>query len=318
MTANPTPPSRWDVSNIPPQAGRLAVITGATGGLGFETALALAGAGAEVLLTGRDQAKGDLALGRIRDRHPGARIGFELLDLASLASVRAFVDRFGARTAPAFDLLVNNAGVMALPRPQTTVDGFERQLATNFLGHFALTLGLLPCLRRGHQPRVVNLSSIAHRQGRIRLDDLQGLERYDPWRAYCQSKLAMLMFALELQRRSDAGGWGLLSAAAHPGVAVTGLVDKGPGADGHVSWVWRLAKLSWPLISQSAAMGALPTLFAATAAAAPGGYYGPDGFQELKGHPAPARIAGQARDARVAAALWEAALSLTGAAVPAP
>ena len=299
----------WTTADIPPLSGKTAVITGATGGLGYETALALAGAGAVVVLTGRNDAKGRNAIQSIRAQFPDAKVSYEALDLASLASVAEFVARFVA-AYPALDLLINNAGVMALPQRQTTVDGFEMQFGTNYLGHYALTARLLPWLRRGHQPRVVNLSSLAHRSGTINFDDLQSTRSYVPWKAYSQSKLAMLMFALELQRRSDAAGWGLISNAAHPGYARTDLIANGPGASG---LLWQLSKSLQPLVSHSAAEGALPTLFAATSPQAePGGYYGPNWFYELKGPPVPAKIMPQAKDAAVAARLWDVSAALTG------
>ena len=299
----------WTTADIPPLNGKTAVITGATGGLGYETALALAGAGAVVVLTGRNDAKGRNAIQSIRTQFPDAKVSYETLDLASLASVAEFVARFVA-AYPSLDLLINNAGVMALPQRQTTVDGFEMQFGTNYLGHYALTARLLPWLRRGHQPRVVNLSSLAHRSGTINLDDLQSTRSYVPWKAYSQSKLAMLMFALELQRRSDAAGWGLMSNAAHPGYARTDLIANGPGAGG---LLWQINKSLQPLVSHSAAEGALPTLFAATSPQAePGGYYGPNWFYELKGPPVPAKIMPQAKDAAVAARLWDVSAALTG------
>ena len=299
----------WSTADIPPLNGKTAVITGATGGLGYETALALAGRGATVVLTGRNDLKGRNALDGIRARFPSAKVVYETLDLASLASVADFAGRFATSHA-ALDLLINNAGVMALPKRQTTADDFEMQFGTNYLGHYALTARLLPWLRRGNQPRVVNLSSLAHRSGRIGFDDLQGARAYVPWRAYCQSKLAMLMFALELQRRSDAAGWGVMSEAAHPGYARTDLIPNGPGGN---SLSWRLGRLLQPFISHSAAEGALPTLFAATSPQAKaGGYYGPNGFYELKGAPVPAKIMPQAQDTAVAARLWDVSATLTG------
>jgi NAD(P)-dependent dehydrogenase (short-subunit alcohol dehydrogenase family) len=301
--------SGWTIADIPPQNGKTAVITGATGGLGFETALALAGAGATVVLTGRSDAKGRDALARVRAQFPNAGISYEMLDLASLASIADFTARFAA-THTSLDLLINNAGVMALPQRQTTADGFEMQLGTNYLGHYALTARLLPLLRRAPQPRVVNLSSLAHRTGAIDFNDLQSARSYVPWKAYCQSKLAMLMFALELQRRSDAGGWGLMSNAAHPGYARTDLIPNGPGTR---SLSWRIGKMLQPYISHSATAGALPTLLAATSAQAkPGGYYGPNGFYELKGPPAPAKIMLRAKDAAVSERLWDVSAMLTG------
>jgi len=306
--------SGWTVDNIPPQGGKLIVVTGANSGLGYETALALAQAGGEVILASRNVTKGRDALMRIRDRSPQAKLRLELLDLASLASIADFAGRLIEAGRP-LDLLINNAGVMALPTRQTTADGFEMQLGTNYLGHYALTAQLLPLLRDAPAPRVVNLSSLAHQQGRIDFDDLQGEHRYRAWKAYSQSKLAMLMFALELQRRSDAHGWGLMSNAAHPGYARTELIPNGPGAKGLLS---NISTLLQPLMSQSAAAGALPTLYAATSSdAGPAGYYGPNGFYELKGAPAPAKIFAKARDATVGARLWEVSGQLTGVAFPA-
>ena len=199
---------------------------------------------------------------------------------------------------------------MALPKRQQTEDGFEMQLGTNYLGHYALTARLLPQLRRAKAPRVVNLSSLAHRSGAINFDDLQSRHSYRPWRAYCQSKLAMLMFSLELQRRSLAAGWGLTSLGAHPGFARTDLIANGPGVN---TLQWRFGRLLQPFMSQSAAEGALPTLFAVTSPAAePGGYYGPNGFYEMKGMPGPARIMSHAKDFATSAMLWDVSATLTG------
>ena len=214
-------------AEIPSQLGRTAVVTGATGGLGYETALALAKAGSEVILTGRDDRKGQSAIEKISREVTGAKVSYEHLDLANLASIADFAQRMHARQS--LDLLINNAGVMALPRRQTTADGFEMQFGTNHLGHFALTARLMPLLRRASGPRVVSVSSLAHRTGLIDFDDLQGARVYSPWKAYGQSKLATLMFALELQRRSDAAGWNLISNAAHPGFARTNLFTERSG-----------------------------------------------------------------------------------------
>jgi len=295
------------VAEIPSQTGRTAVVTGATGGLGYETALALAKAGAEVILTGRDDQKGRSALEKISREVIGAKLSFEHLDLANLASVADFAQRMSAR--PSLDLLINNAGVMALPRRQTTADGFEMQFGTNHLGHFALTARLMPLLRRASGPRVVSVSSLAHRTGFIDFADLQGARVYSPWKAYGQSKLATLMFALELQRRSDAAGWNLISNAAHPGFSRTNLFAGGPG--GLISLATDFAA---PFFGQSAADGARPILFAATSPTAkPGAYYGPGGMGELRGTPAPALIMPQARDAAAAAKLWVDSEKLTSA-----
>ncbi len=303
----------WTTADIPPQRGRLAVITGATGGLGFETARALANSGGDIVLASRNEAKGEAAVAKIRASHPGAVVRFERLDLASLQSVAGFADRLVA-AGRGIDLLVNNAAVMAPPRRQQTEDGFELQFATNYLGHFALTARLLPLLRRGTDPRVVNLSSLASWQGEISFDDLQTARSDTPMRAYAHTKLAMLMFTLELQRRSDARGWGLTSTAAHPGWARTDIIANGPGGNGGVRGFWRLAVLLAPLLGQSAAAGALPVLFAATSPKARGGgYYGPSGMF-LNGPPAPTRLPPRAKDAAVAARLWVTLEELTGVA----
>jgi NAD(P)-dependent dehydrogenase (short-subunit alcohol dehydrogenase family) len=304
---NDTP---WTQADIPPQNARLAIVTG-TGGLGYETALALAQAGARVILAGRNEIKGRESVEKILALHPKANIAFEKLDLASLASVADFASRF-ARTYSSLDLLVNNAGVMTPPQRQTTADGFELQFGTNYLGHFALTAHLLPRLREGHQPRVVNVSSGAHRlRAAIHFDDLQWEKKYQPWPAYAQSKLANLLFTLELQRRSDANGWGLMVNAAHPGYARTELIPNGPGAKG---FGWFINKnFMQPWISHSPAEGALPTLFAATSPAAEdGGYYGPTKLFEMKGPPGRAVIGKKAKDMVVAERLWEVSGQLSG------
>jgi len=293
-------------AEIPSQLGKTAVVTGSTGGLGYETVLALARAGADIILAGRDDRKGQSALDTISREVIGARIRYEHLDLASLASIADFAQRMQVRQS--LDLLINNAGVMALPRRQTTADGFEMQFGTNYLGHFALTARLMPLLRRASGPRVVSVSSLAHRTGSIDFGDLQGTRLYSPWKAYGQSKLACLMFALELQRRSDAAGWNLTSNAAHPGFSRTNLFASGPG--GLLSVATDFAA---PFFGHSAADGARPILFAATSPQAkPGAYYGPGGFGELRGAPAPALITPRARDAATAARLWDVSEKLTG------
>lgn len=311
--------SAWTTHDIPPQQGRKVVITGATGGLGYETALALARAGADVLMTGRNAAKGRDALSRVQAAVPGAAVRYAHLDLADLASVEAFAGQLAGEWE-AIDLLVNNAGVMTPPTHHETVDGFELQFGTNYLAHFALTGRLLPMLRKGRQTRVVNLSSGAHRiQAAIHFDDLQWRQRYKPWPAYAQSKLAMILFAFELQRRSDAFGWGLMSNAAHPGYALTDLQTSGPrmGRGGRPTPFDWLGWLIAPVLSQSAAEGALPTLFAATGPdARPGGYYGPQGLFEMKGAVGEARIGRHARDTAVAARLWNVSQDLTGVTWP--
>lgn len=221
---------RWTTQDIPPQYGRTAVVTG-TGGLGYEDALALTRAGCEVIIAGRDPRKGADAVRRIRSEVSPAKVSFEQLDLASLASVSAFAERVGKQHSK-LDLLINNAGVMVPPQRQLTSDGFELQLGTNYLGHFALTCHLLPLLRNGEDPRVISLSSVAARDGVIDFDDLNSEHGYKAMPVYSQSKLACLMFAIELQRRSDAAGWGISSIAAHPGISRTDLLHNGPARYG--------------------------------------------------------------------------------------
>jgi NAD(P)-dependent dehydrogenase (short-subunit alcohol dehydrogenase family) len=304
----------WSVADIPSQNGKLAVVTGATGGLGYETALALARAGTEVLVTGRNTEKGRVAIEQIKRTVPSAKVRFAMLDLASLASIRAFAASMLANGRP-LDLLINNAGVMDLPTRRLTEDGFELQFGTNHLSHFALTALLLPLLRKAQAPRVVNVSSLAHRGGKIDFANLQAERKYNSWAAYQQSKLANLLFTFELQRRSDAYGWGLMSNAAHPGYARTELIPNGPGTGG-LKGIGM--KVIGSFMSHSAAAGALPTLFAATAPeAAPNGYYGPNGFYELKGPVAPAKVFPQAKDEAVARKLWEVSEQLTAVTWPA-
>jgi len=308
----------FTIRDIPDQTGRLAVVTGANSGTGFETARALAARGAEVILAARSAGRAEAAIAAIRRDQPPARLRFEPLDLASQASVAAFADRLLTEGRP-IDILVNNAGVMALPVRSVTVDGFETQLATNYLGHFALTARLMPLLRSG-RARAVQVSSIVHRQGRIQLDDLQFEKAYRPWPVYAQSKLAMLMFALELDRRSRASGWGLTSVAAHPGYARTGLIASGPMSGSAIAraglrYLYR--PFVEPLFSHSAANGALPILMAATATEVSGGaYYGPRDLSEMKGPPGPGKIEAHALDPTVSAGLWAASETLTGVTFP--
>jgi NAD(P)-dependent dehydrogenase (short-subunit alcohol dehydrogenase family) len=298
----------WTAANIPDQTGKFAIVTG-TGGLGYETALELASRGAEVVLAGRNRAKGDKSVAKIHAEVPAAKISFEELDLASLDSIAVFADRMKA-SHRALDILINNAGVMSPPERKTSADGFELQFGTNHLGHFALTAHLLPLLRAAQKPRVTTVSSGMHRIGQINFDDLQFEKKYRPTAAYGQSKLANLIFAFELQRRSDAKGWGLLSNAAHPGYALTNLIPNGPGTKGLSYQFRRLVAL---FLSQSPAEGALPTLFAATAVEArPGGFYGPSGTFELIGTPGIARSSRRAQDKALAQRLWDVSEQLTG------
>jgi protochlorophyllide reductase len=302
----------WTAADIPDQSGRLALITGASSGLGLETARALLARGATVILGCRSRAKAEQAKNALlaASREGGAVDTLDL-DLADLASVRQaaadLAERYGR-----LDLLINNAGVMGLPRSLTR-DGFEQQFGTNHLGHFALTTALLPLLRPQADARVVTVTSGAQYFGRIDFDDLQGERRYDRWRAYGQSKLANVMFALELQERLTAEGLGVRSLAAHPGVARTNLQPASVAASG--SWIEPLAyRLMGPLF-QSAAMGALPQLFAATdPQAAPGGHYAPDQWGGMRGWPTKAQPAPTALDAQQRQRLWSVSEELCAAA----
>jgi NAD(P)-dependent dehydrogenase (short-subunit alcohol dehydrogenase family) len=297
----------FTVHDIPDQTGKLVVITGATGGLGYETALALAGANATIVLTGRNARKGADALARIRAIYPGADISYDTLDVGSLGSVEEFARHFSAEH-DRLDILVNNAGIMALPTREITADGYERQFETNYLGHFALTARLQPLLSAA-RGRVVTLSSGLAARGRLQLGDLQLAANYNPQAAYSQSKLACLMFARELQVRSDRAGLGIGSYAAHPGVSRTDLIANGMGPN---SIAARLKPVT-DLLFQSAAAGALPTLYAATSPdVVPGGYYGPDGFMEMRGAPTEAKVPSQARNPADAARLWEISEELVG------
>jgi len=285
----------------------LAIVTGAASGVGFETALALAHAGADVVVADRNETLGLRAINRIRPLAPAALVRFECLDLASLASVADFAQRIVRLERP-LDLLINNAGILALPERQSTVDGYEMQLAANYLGHFALTGLLLPQLRAGMDPRVVHVGSVSHRMGAIHLHDLQLEQGYTPWRAYSQSKLALMMFALELQRRSELGAWGLLSLVAHAGHARMSLEDSG-----EISLLGRLRRIFGALFSHSAADGALPILYAATSATARANeYYGPMGAFELTGPLGLAEIGKRAHDTNLAGKLWAISEELTG------
>ena len=259
-----------------------------------------------MVLACRNLEKGEAARKEIEAHAPGAQLELEELDLASLDSVREFAERFKA-SHEGLDLLINNAGVMATPR-RSTADGFELQFGTNHLGHFALTGLLIGEMEGREDARVVTLSSNAHKFGRIAFDNLGGDRRYFRWRAYGQSKLANLLFALELDRRLRAAGSTVKSLAAHPGYAATNLQFAGPpGLDAAVM------KVSNRVFAQNDEMGALPTLYAATQPGLEGGTFcGPDGFLEQRGHPKPVSPSGAARDEQVARRLWEVSEEMTG------
>jgi NAD(P)-dependent dehydrogenase (short-subunit alcohol dehydrogenase family) len=309
----------WTADNIPDQSGVTAVVTGGNSGIGYVTALDLARKGARVILACRSLPKAEAAAEQIRQQVPGASVEARVLDLASQASVHKFAQEYLASRQP-LHLLINNAGVMDIPKRTETPDGFEMQFGTNVLGHFALTGLLLPVListaaTAPKPPRVVTLSSIKHKMGTIYLDDLQLTRGYTPGKAYGQSKLGDLMFAFELDRRLRAKNIPVLSIAAHPGVAESNLFVRDAA-----SWQRPMRVLVGKFISlalNTTEVGALPTLYAATdPAAVSGGYYGPQGLLEARGYPGVARVAPQAKDENVAAALWQKCEALTGVRFP--
>ncbi|MFJ8279159.1 oxidoreductase [Streptomyces griseoviridis] len=297
-----TAPSKWNVTDIPDQSGRTAVVTGANSGLGIATVEALAGAGAHVVLAVRDPRRGEAAAARI----PGS-VEVRRLDLADLASVR----EFAAGWRGDLDLLINNAGVMNIPE-SATKDGFETQFGTNHLGHFALTNLLLPHLTE----RVVTVSSGAHRMPgtpRIHFDNLDLTGEYAPMKAYSQSKLANLLFTLELQRRLTAAGSSVRATAAHPGWAATNLQSHDGSAVRRA-----FMRVGNRLVAQDNRAGALPTLYAAVADLPGASYVGPDGLGEMRGGPALVGRSAAASDPAAARRLWTVSEELTGVTFPVP
>jgi NAD(P)-dependent dehydrogenase (short-subunit alcohol dehydrogenase family) len=301
---------RWIEENVPDLTGKVAIVTGANSGLGLETTRVLACKGARVILAVRSEARGAAATKEVRADAPKASLAVMPLDLANLESVRRFAEAF-LSAHDRLDILVNNAGVMAIPR-RKTADGFEMQLGTNHLGHFALTGLLLPSILRTPGARVVTVSSSAHGFGRIRFDDLNGERSYGKWSAYGQSKLANLLFAYELQRKLAVAGSGAISVAAHPGFAATNLQLVGPQMEGSRFGVRSMALVN-RLMAQSAAMGALPQIYAATFPLVRGGdFIGPDGFMEQRGFPVRVKSNARSRDEAAATRLWAISEELTG------
>lgn len=307
----------WTTDRIADQSGRTFIVTGGNSGLGFQTARQLAAHGGRVVLAARSEPKGLDAVARIQAAQPGAAIEFRVLDLADLDSVRAFAEAI-LTDGIAVDVLINNAGVMYPPR-RLTAQGFESQFATNHLGHFALSGLLFGTISRGQDPRVVTVSSVEHKGGSIHFDDLDGDKSYAPRAFYQQSKFANVLFGLELDRRARAAGIGVRSVLAHPGYSDTNLLNTGP-----TGLMKQLMKVGNRLLAQSAAMGALPQLYAATDPAAEGGrFYGPGGFGELRGYPTEVQPVAAARDEGTARRLWDVSEQLTGVswnmqAIPSP
>ncbi|GGR10810.1 oxidoreductase [Streptomyces netropsis] len=303
MTNAPTIADRWAAADIPDQSGRTAIVTGANSGLGYVTARELARRGARVVLTARNPEKGRAALGRLRDEQPGAVVELRPLDLADLDSVRVFA---GTVDTPV-DILINNAGIMMPPR-SLTAQGFESQLGTNHLGHFALTGLLLDRLRAGRDPRVVTVSSTLHKNGSIRFDDLNGERSYSPRAFYAQSKFANVLFGLELDRRLRATGSPVRSLLAHPGYSATNLQSTGP-----TGMLNAILKVTNRLMAQDVETGALNQLYAAVEPRAEGGQFiGPNGRNESKGYPALVQPAESAKDLDTARRLWDLSERVTG------
>ena len=302
----------WNIDQIPDQTGRRVLVTGASSGLGEITARELARKGAHIVLAVRNTTKGVASAERIRAAVTGARVDVRELDLSSLRSVRSFASELVAESST-LDLLINNAGIMQTPSSRTA-DGYELQLGTNHLGHFALTGLLLEALGRATAPRVVTLSSLEHRSGRIHFDDLQLEHGYAPRKAYQQSKLANAIFGIELDRRLRAAGSPILSVLAHPGYSATNLQSTGP--TGLSAFVMRIGNA---VIAQKAEKGALPQLLAATAPSVQGGqFYGPSGFNELRGDPVEVQAVAAARDPETGRRLWEVSEELTAVTFPLP
>ncbi|MBW2385424.1 MAG: SDR family oxidoreductase [Deltaproteobacteria bacterium] len=299
----------WTAEQMPDLSGKTAVVTGANSGIGLETARQLARKGARVVFACRSPEKAEIAIASVGVDAPGAALDLLPLDLASLESIEAFAKRC-TEAHPSIDILCNNAGVMALPMRRTT-DGFEMQLGTNHLGHFALTGRLLPSLIDTPGARIVTLSSTAHKMGRMSFDDLHWTRGYSKWRAYCQSKLANLLFAYELQRRLEASQKPILSVACHPGYAATNLQLAGPQMEGS-SFVQGVMTWANRVIAQDASGGALPTLYAATSKQVVGaGYYGPSKFAEMSGPPKRVESAKRSHDREAATELWRRSEELT-------
>lgn len=306
--------AKWTVDDIPDLSGRTVLVTGANSGLGLETARAMAAKGARVLMACRSPERGEAAVVDAGDdARNGGSTELVTLDLADLGSVRAAAADVRERTGDALDVLVSNAGVMATPR-RTTKDGFELQLGTNHIGHAALTWLLMPALRGRPAARVVTVSSMAHHRGGLDVSDLNfQRRRYETWTAYGQSKIANLLFAFELDRRARAAGMDLISVAAHPGLSNTELTANTMRSRGLPPLLATVADRAVGVFAQSASHGALPLLYAATAPGVTGGqFYGPDGFQQMRGHPTLVRASKQANDPGSAARVWQLTAELSG------
>lgn len=299
----------WNANVLPSQKGKTIIITGATSGIGYEAALALAKADATVVIASRNESKGKMIIEKIQQIYPSATVSFMCLDTGSQASVKSFCDTW-IKTGKKIDCLILNAGISNVPTREETVDGFERQIATNYFGHFTMTALLLPCMNSDADARIIPVSSLAHKRTHLHFDDLLLKKKYNPMTAYNHSKLAVLTFALELSRRISESNINIKVVPVHPGVAVTGITRGGDRANPIIQ---KVAKTMFGLMGQSAEQGAWPILYAATSNNVKNGeYYGPSGAGERKGSPALAKIAPHASDRENAKKLWEMTEKLTG------
>jgi len=302
--------NRWTGEQMPSLNGKVAIVTGANSGLGYETVKGLSRAGASVIMACRNMMKGEQAKKAIEEELSWSDLTVLRLNLADLGSVMEFAQRVEDREERV-DLLINNAGLMAIPF-QRSVDGYEMQFAVNHLGHFALTGLLFPLLKNSNEARIVNVSSMAHKIGKINFSDLQSEQHYSKWKAYGQSKLANLLFTHEINRRLNGDSENLFAVTAHPGYSATQLVFKGPEME-QKNWKKGLLNLGNRIAGQPASMGALPTLFAATSPdVVRGAYYGPGGFAELHGYPVRTRPRNGAVNDEDARKLWDISMKLSG------
>lgn len=303
------PEKKWNTNKIANQTGKIAIITGGTGGVGFADAKALASKGAKVILLGRNPQKGKEAVSKINQMYKDAEVSFYSVDLGNLAEVKSFGKKM-CQQLDRLDILINNAGVM-MPKQRTlTSDGFELQFGTNYLAHFALTSELLPLLKKTKGARVVTLGTLPGNFS-IDFENLQAEKSYSAWTAYNQSKLAEIIFALHLQRLSEQNNWGISSMGAQPGLVATGLVTKEAGSDTTLMAIGRVIFKIFPFVRQTADKGALSTLYAATDPHAKGGVlYGPNGMGEVSGYPRLGKINKEAKDLKIAQRLWDISLNL--------
>ncbi|MBQ8962136.1 MAG: SDR family NAD(P)-dependent oxidoreductase [Ruminococcus sp.] len=299
----------WNPEHLPSQKGKSIIITGGTSGIGYESALALCSCGADVTIAARNPEKGNAVIGKIISAYPDSQIQFMELDTSDQNSVHCFSEKW-LTDNKRIDTLILNAGISNVPNREITSDGFERQLATNYLGHFALTAMLFPAMQDSSDARIIATSSLAHKRTTLNLDDLQLKESYTPMKGYAQSKLAVLTFILELARRLKDSGCDIKAIPIHPGVAATDITRGGDKAS---PIRHRFAKTMFGIIGQSAKHGAYPILYAATSEQATSGiFYGPSGAGERKGLPAKAKIAPFAQDRETAIRLWDESEKLTG------